>query len=956
MPSNEVVLSTKPLDLDEDKEFRRIWREVQDCFQGIRPIEGFDFKRDENLDPAAIHKLLDNSPDNAEKTRKKDRGRSSHTFNSTKKAEALLIGRNTAAESKLNLLQAVGAPANLCYNALSFVITVYQSYAGMLASLADLLGRFVGFFGRLDNYREAPMLDWKLKRVAMKQLHLFVKICRHTLRLRRHRSFKAEAVMKTLFFKDDKTKLLLQEMEELERQESGIIWTSTLVIATQLQAALHDLRTNLKADLTETFGNLITQKSIGEEGESKEIEMKRRKKTLIEVLMWPPEDLIVGTNGKMPNYIWESSWHRYTAREAVEGTGRWLQSCKVFRDWVEGKTSDTPVLGIEGAEGAGKTQLAANIITRLREMHGKSSPIAYYFLESDSKAGAASKTGVRAAVTRSLIWQLAESYSPFLKSASDICAKHRAIYDPLDMWKYTLVDNTERVRWSTTFFIILDGLVGDGHAKFLRELLPLLRKSSIGDHRIRVLLTGTSKWFSEIKKEKDLGLKTIKLGKDNIEDVESYINQRMNQMDLLQNLSNINVSEMRQKIIDTLKKVTGGDYRKIDTVLTEISEKDDNLQVETCLEQAETAPADQMITTIQRINLRSSPDEISDMNEMIIWVLYGRSRLTPPQLEVALSLKDGPSTKPAPDGERRTIVRSLGSRIRMERYPLFKLTSADEEIVVSFVGDTNIEDAKEHILDVSERNDDGEFQQFHQTEVRMIEHYLKTVCPGDVYDKFGFREFLSKKLSQTRISLSSGNAEITLALRCLQCLVERSTENIVLLHPYAADHLYSHLHRAEYTGDSQNGPKRNGHLSLTDKELRMRVGVLLIKLLSTQDAMNSLFGIRQPFGGESQSVLAQRSLPSSWKSWMQDDKGLELLKIYFRDPAILESIKNDKSDFEKSITCGDSVMTLLKVAIQMASNLLRQADSMPREIENAFAFLLAAYRKKIAFGTLRFVA
>ncbi|KAI3541486.1 hypothetical protein CSPX01_07574 [Colletotrichum filicis] len=889
MSSKEVVSVGVPLISDEDDEFQEIWRKVQKSVHGIKRIEDFKFTPDKDIGPADVQKLLDNSQDNSEKARKKRRGQSTKQIFD----RILECIQNLGGIAAGTASYAIGGPANLCYNALTFVIVVYQSYSGMLASLAHLLGKFVGFFGRLDNYRDAPMIDRKLRKVAMKQLHLFVKICTYTLKLRRSKKFQAKTAMKIFFFKEDGMQPLLQEMEDLQTQEFGLVGAATLVIAGQLQVALGNLSRDLTESLVIHFGNVITQKAIDQAEPNKEKEIKWRRETLIEVLMWPLDDLIVGLDEKVPRCVWESSWQRYVAKETTEGTGRWLDSCKVFQDWAEGKTSDTTVFGIEGAEGTGKTQLVANIIARLRDMHGKSAPIAYYFLEPDSKAGAASKVGVRATVTRSLIWQLAESYSPFFKSASDICTKHHAIHDPLDMWKKTLVNNTDFVGWNTTFFIILDGLVGHDHAKFFRELLQLLRKSSIEN------------------REKNLGLQSIKLGRDNIKDIELYINQRLNQMDLMQDLSNVDVSELRKKIIESLKMVTAGDYRKIDTVLTEISEKDDSLQIDNCLKQAGTAAANQMITTIQTINLTSSPNEISDMNEMMIWVMNGRSRLTPPQLEGALSLKDGNSTTPAPDGERRTLFRSLESRIRVGKYPIFKLTSAEEEIVVTFVGATNIEDAKKRILEANERSDDGNVQNFHQAEVRMIKHYLRTVCPSDVYDKFGFEDFLSKKLPQTRISLNSGNAEITLALRSLQCLVDVPTEVTVLLHSYAADHLYSHLYRAEHGGDSLKGPEKQGHLSLTNRDLRTQVGVLLVKLLTKKT---------EPFSNASRVLTSKTSMDPEHDFWNPKIERVARVAAWSS-----QNFATKKSTSTKKVWKAHLALILLRLYLNENKNVSRKA-------------------------------
>ncbi|KAI8295398.1 hypothetical protein K4K56_012031 [Colletotrichum sp. SAR 10_98] len=696
----------------------------------------------------------------------------------------------------------------MCYNALTFVICVYQGYNGIFESLAQLLVGFVGFFGRFENYITIQRLDIKLKLVACEQLNLFVDICDYALNLRHSTFLKAKAVVKVFLFKDDGVQGFLQRMQRLDKEESGLIQTETLAVAHNLDKTLQDSKNSLK-DWTQTFEDWKehVMKSLIEQLEDRveqraEKDTKKWKQMLVRVLVWPEEDLKVSSDEKVPTHVWELSWQRHMAKKTVEGAGGWLDSHKVFNDWAEGKTSDAVVLGIEGAEGTGKSQLTANIITRLKRKHGQSSPVAYYFLERDSKGGAASKSDTLATVTRSLIWQLAEPYLPFLKSAAGICDSKQVISDPFEMWKHMLVENKDRANWNTTFFIILDGFIEEDHAKSLKKLLSLLKKSPDTCRKTRILLTGTSEWLAKLGPKKSMGLQTIKLGDENPKDIELFIEERMNQMELLKDSSNDKVSQVRQRVIDALKKATGGDYRKLDTVLTEISEKENDQEIDSCLTRAGNAAAEQITAIMQKINRKSSPQEISDMNEMVIWVTYGRG-LTPLQLEGALALKNrasittksATSEEPQPHDPPITLFTSLESKIKKRKFSLFDLTETAGQAVVTFAGSIDAEEAKKRLLKANEPYGDGDAQHFHPTEVDMIEHYLKTVCPDDVYKKFGFEEFLSQKRvrNQNRIFLDPGNAEITLSLRCLQCLVEGSTEKTKLLHDYAADQLEASL-------------------------------------------------------------------------------------------------------------------------------------------------------------------
>ncbi|GKT92604.1 neutral amino acid permease [Colletotrichum tofieldiae] len=188
----------------------------------------------------------------------------------------------------------------------------------------------------------------------------------------------------------------------------------------------------------------------------------------------------------------------------------------------------------------------------------------------------------------------------------------------------------------------------------------------------------------------------------------------------------------------------------------------------------------------------------------------------------------------------------------------------------------------------------------------MVKHYLKTVCPDDIYDKFGFADFFEQKLvrKKTFICQDPDNAELTLALRCLTCLVDERVRKTEVLHSYAA------------------------------------------RLFLEDYAINSLFGIGCPFDDdEGKSALAQREIPESWNTWVVGNTGLDLLARYLKDRAVLEGMKD--SDLVKAFSATDEnkSLSLLRPALNTAVGHLLRADATSREVENAFLFLLAAEAK-----------
>ncbi len=376
---------------------------------------------------------------------------------------------------------------------------------------------------------------------------------------------------------------------------------------------------------------------------------------------------------------------------------------------------------------------------------------------------------------------------------------------------------------------------------------------------------------------------------------------------MLQDGTQPKVVAMREKILSKLKRSTGGDFRKISTVLDNISRTDEIPEINSHLESAANASADQIDMDIAQLDQTKSPKEISDINEMILWTISAIEWLRPLELEAALTLKAVTTTGdgPQPTASQTTTLSSLESKIRKDRYPDFQ-TRRRRRSYVEFKVD--LETARERIpkkkQDTIDDKSSSGVREIQLAEVNLVKHYLTTVCPRDVYDKFGFDDFFSDKLVRKTnyIYQDPDNAHITLALRCLTSLVERRVDTTEALHRYAATYLLRHLSEAE----------RDGRLSVADRGLRVQVGTLLARLFTEDYAIDSLFGIRYPLDNKGQSALEAGEIPLAWRPWVVTGEGPKLLTKYFKDRAVLESIQD--CDFVKAFDAAgdDRLFTLLK--------------------------------------------
>ncbi|CAM1511878.1 Fc.00g093910.m01.CDS01 [Cosmosporella sp. VM-42] len=797
-------------------------------------------------------------------------------------------------------------PAGTCYNALTFVIQAWQGYEGIFESLATLLNKCTEFLDRLTYYSQYGM-DSKLTKVACQHLQFFVEICDCTLKLKSKRH-KFAAFMKQMFLNDDGVQELLSRMEGLVDKERGLV-------AAQTWKTSNEAATNSRDGLSLTrkvHNTLVEDKNQLK----REKELQKWKLSIVDALEC---DRSVLDDTPEP---WEKAWKRHKS-DILEGTGDWLVQDPQFKSWVMGPNAK-PILGLEGGDGSGKTLLASNVILHLRKLRsiepaGSRVVVAHNFIESDSKT--TSSLEDLNSMSRSLMCQLALGDEPFMKSVAGICEKSKDFSGPLHMWTQLLLENEDRANIDVIFFLVLDGL-GENIALFT-QLLQRFSDSPFL-HRTRILLTGQQGMFSSLEKT-GLTIDKIMLGEKNKMDQELYIVNRMDNMEILKDTSRPGVTEMREKILKDLLESTGGDYYKINRVLDNISKTDEVEEIDEYLKNAGNARLDQIEADIEKLNETRTPKEISEINEIILWINTGREWLSPEQLEAALALKAGTGSM-----GQRTSLMSLASKIR-SKYTLFGL---DYGIVDYKVGEIR-EKVPLKKRDGNDETSSSGFKEIQPSEITILKHYLSTVCPRDLYEKMGFEEFFNLKLVRkgNYICQDPDNAHLNIAMRCMACLIEERTDKTKELHAYSMNQLLYHLTETD--------------LSLADRDLKAEAGRMLVRLFTEDYAIDSLFNLRRTDEFGDRDELTREGMPEGWKIWLFSVEGVNELAKWFKDSAVIEKVKDNtlvKDLNAASDSSGDRFRVLYDFACKKAARELFRGESMRRETLEAFTFILAALK------------
>lgn len=795
-------------------------------------------------------------------------------------------------------------PSEACFNAVNLVIRAWQGYEGAFESLAELLDKCSQYLSRLSYYLRGGM-DAKLTKVACQHLQLLVEICDHAIKLRKKRN-RFKVFTKLLFLNDNDIDHLLQMMDGLVDEEGRLVTAQTFEFASEAAA---NSRENFA--INNRIDNKIDVLMEDRADQWKKKETRRRRDIVLRALAFDDDKMNFAK--REPEPYWLTAYHNYR-NLAVQGTGRWIFDEPKYAAWETGPIGTPPILAIEGAEGSGKSFLTSAIIRRLRkhgsaESSGPRNLVAFYFLEGDPKEELknADNLGV---IAKSLVWQLAQTDKSYLKSVVNICQKFED-FDPHEITTRLLLGNDGLSTIDATVFIVIEGFedtIGDTVLKFLEKISALPP-----DQDMRILLTGEPRGIAQLNMG-DIAFETINISSRNRPDVEKYIQNYMDRIEALKDTTRLGVSELRRKICDTLCDKTAGDYFKTDTILKQIRGLDYVHDIDRVLEDAGKERSKHIIGEIEQLNNTRTPKEIAEINEIILWILYGRQWLTPKQMSAVLYVKSG-----------ELSLLSLETKFQT-KYSLFEV---DSEGLVDFRSSEIADLIPERQRSYSEGLGPDNAKKIQHSEVSIIKHFLSTVCPPDIYAKFNFDEFFDRKLSRKGEHIcrdDKDTAEVKLAVTCLCILTEERDKRHERLRLYAMNNFLRHLKAAD--------------LALAEREWKLAVGPRLVKLFSDDASIDTLLwtpGMEDAiaFGHRIRSI------------WIESDEAVDEILRWLRDSAVISRI----SDRDSRVWIADLTSNfkpdehlLMPAARRLATHWLREHSPVAL-VRHAFFFILGFLNK-----------
>jgi hypothetical protein len=781
----------------------------------------------------------------------------------------------------------VFGPSNLCFSALSYLITAGQNFRNIFHSIAEMFQEVTTFLQRFAVYVEKFSkldLDPAMKLILHELLTSFVRIC--TLSVRVLNENKVLLYLKVFTFASDEgVSGELARLRSLVAKEAAMRGTLTFgsVIKSERDIAVgfSDTKEGIAA-----LGSAMEKLTKGEEEKMKDTIWNQQRETIKKALGDPADNL----------------YREILIRQSIGSarqTGGWLKENSKFTAWASTETTEHPILCISGAEGYGKSCLVASIIRYLRKRYPQGShdpartSVAYYFFQEDKELQSFNNA------LRALVWQIVLNDIAYQKDAAAVCRDPDNLSTNDDLWDRLFSDFMDT---AATIFIVLDGvdyIFSEERRSFLRILKSATSQTEQQRQlRLRFLIAGRPKSLQEIEVD---SMSTINLRTENHEDIMTFVAEKVEAIEVLKGDSD-QMQALRQKVFEAVTAGAEGDFVKTRMTLEEISTKDKPSEIERVLEHAGEPRAEVIKKQIKRLQNELKVAEIQDLNILLAWVTQARRNLTISELDTILYMRNG----------ERSF--NFEQKLR-ERYSLFFRISEKNE--VDLASSSIIEHFAEKITPIV------------PAEINIVKRFLKSVCDDNLYERFGFEEFFSQRQERpaATINVDPNDAEVQIIKGCLDSIFATKREGTETLVQYTRQFLPEHLASVDL---SLPGPSN---------EDKSKIGTQLLDAFWRDDIIERWWP-RRGFSDLDRDI---------WLSG-EEDTNVQAVVGWFRNSVVIKNIQGDGLTWIKTLMSNlqPDAHLLLPITKVAARRWLR---SKTGEVSRPFLWVIAFVTKVILWLT-----
>jgi hypothetical protein len=398
----------------------------------------------------------------------------------------------------------------------------------------------------------------------------------------------------------------------------------------------------------------------------------------------------------------------------------------------------------------------------------------------------------------------------------------------------------------------------------------------MGRFRLRILFSARDETVEQITNHLNEGVSTIDVSSKNKDDIELFINDRLGSMDILSSGST-QVEALKKEILEGLLKEAHGDFVNIGLLLNQIGDKQRPGEIRDVLSRSGEKRSNTIAREIERLNETLGEDNISDLNELLVWVMNARCSLRLCELEAVLYVKNGePSLRPLAD----EINGRFSALLRIEGKVDPKTKRMYPTATVSLVSKSIEEYFRAKFASEEAETDDGHHEwnttgDVHESEVKIVRRFLDLVCDPKLFKKFEFETFFERKLTKktARLGVDTDTAHMRILMACLKAASEKTDESSTLL-DYVTFYFEDHLRLID--------------LSLIQPQNKAIVGPQLVKMFTDEEIIKTWWTAHRLWMRD--SWLYQHDRVDTVLKWLQDSAVTK--KLPEKDMAWVKSLSS----------------------------------------------------------------
>ncbi|KAL4958739.1 NACHT and TPR domain protein [Aspergillus stella-maris] len=612
-----------------------------------RSIDKYQQITDQALDVEFLKKLqnvddLTNEIDARNKNFAEFRQKRSYIFDAMKAAliPIQLFGDLTAGAASMAF-----PPTSLVFGAVTYLMTAAKGVSASYDAIHELMESLKDFTIRLKAYgREAISDDLsdKLSDILVTLVDVFAL---STKTIRRGRLLKF--TRNFLLGNDDAIQGAMRKLDKLTQVEGQLVGAETLTEAKRTGRVVDDVSITLNttsATVTETgitvnqmsmqvdqiqdqLGTLMVSVNEGKQASSEDREKSLQ--SLVKKILKPSK-----TDSAQ-------DWYDKINKSRVPGTGDWIRTEDIFKQWL---SRDTPIIFVSGNPGAGKSYLSTNIINFLRDQHPQhgqsmlSVSVGYFFFKDDNP-----DTRSFHQALRDLAYQISKNDPVYQKHLATI-EEYERLSTLQSAWRLLFLDYfVSKPNVESSVYILLDALdeALDEERKIFLSLAKDLYSSDRGQSRLQLAVVGRPHISDQLFEGLEVEVPTIHVTtQKNHNDIDSYIHASIRKSVILKRAS----AKLRQEIVDTLSSRAEGMFLWVNLMLQELVKKRSESSIRKALEDSPRGLKEILRHVLSSFSASSTEEELDYLNEILVWVATAQQPLTIGTVDAILRLK-------SPDGD-----------------------------------------------------------------------------------------------------------------------------------------------------------------------------------------------------------------------------------------------------------------------------------------------------------------